>query len=126
MTEVEYTTRMEPRFGSLQLIDVAAVAAAVSEQWYNETLCEVNDSLVRLGVLRGEYHWHAHDKEDEFFYVVEGRMRIELDGHPAVELAPLQGYVVPRGLRHRPVVPERSIVLMIERAGVTPTGDLAD
>ena len=123
MTELEYTTLMEPRFGALELVDVGTVADAVTEQWYNETLCAVNDSLVRLGVLRGEYHWHAHEHEDEFFYVVDGRMLIELEGRDAVELLPRQGFVVPRGLRHRPVVPERSIVLMIERASVVPTGD---
>lgn len=123
MSPTQYTTRMEPRFESLELIDVGAVAAEVTEQWYNETLCAVNDAYVRLGVLRGEYHWHAHDVEDEFFYVVEGRMRIELEGRDAVELGPQQGFVVPKGLRHRPVVPERSIVLMIEKASIVPTGD---
>ena len=123
MSQLQYTTRMEPRFGALERIDVGALAAEVTEQWYNETLCEVNDSLVRVGVLEGEYHWHAHEREDEFFYVVEGRMVLELEGRPSVELGPLQGLVVPRGLRHRPVVPSRSIVLMIESATVTPTGD---
>ena len=123
MAELTYVTKMEPRFGSLELIDVADVAAAITDEWYNETLCAVNDSLVRLGVLHGEYHWHAHEQEDEFFYVVAGRMRIEIDGRPPVDLGPQQGFVVPKGLQHRPVVPERSIVLMIEKASITPTGD---
>ena len=123
MSQVQYTTKMAPRFGALERIDVAAVAAQVSEQWYNETLCEVNDAFVRLGVLRGEYHWHSHEQEDEFFYIVEGRMLLELEDRATVELGPQQGFVVPRGLRHRPVVPERSIVLMIEKASITPTGD---
>ena len=123
MTEMQYVTLMDPRFAALELIDVGAVAAAVTDRWYNETLCRVNDSLVRLGVLQGEYHWHAHEGDDEFFYVVDGGMRIELEGRSAVELGPQQGFVVPKGLRHRPVVPERTIVLMIETATVTPTGD---
>jgi mannose-6-phosphate isomerase-like protein (cupin superfamily) len=122
MTEMHYVTLMDPRFAALELIDVGDVAAAVTDRWYNETLCRVNDSLVRLGVLQGEYHWHAHAGEDEFFYVVDGGMRIELEGRPSVELGPQQGFVVPKALRHRPVVPKRSIVLMIEAATVTPTG----
>jgi mannose-6-phosphate isomerase-like protein (cupin superfamily) len=123
MTRLEYTVKMEPRFEALELVDVGAVAGAVTEQWYNETLCRVSDSLVRLGVLRGEYHWHQHTGEDEFFYVVEGRLLIELDGHPTVELGAGQGVTVPQGLMHRPIAPERTVVLMIEKAGVTPTGD---
>ena len=47
--------------------------AACTDQWYNQTLCQVNDSVVRLGVVQGEYHWHKHDDDDEFFYVVSGR-----------------------------------------------------
>ena len=85
--EFEYIVKMEPRFAALERIDVGAVANSVTEQWYNETLCEVDDHLVRLGVLRGEYHWHSHEDEDEFFYVVDGKLLIELEGHPTVELS---------------------------------------
>jgi mannose-6-phosphate isomerase-like protein (cupin superfamily) len=82
----------------------------------------VNDSVVRLGVLQGEYHWHKHDDEDEFFYVVEGRFLIDLEGR-TVELGPRQGFVVPRGVRHRTRAPERTVILMVEGAGIVPTGD---
>jgi mannose-6-phosphate isomerase-like protein (cupin superfamily) len=121
--ELQYTVKMEPRFAALELIDVGAVAEAVTEQWYNETLCEVDDHLVRIGVLHGEYHWHSHQGQDEFFYVVEGKLQIELDRHPTVELSSRQGFTVPHDLRHRPIAPERTVVLMIEKAGVVPTGD---
>ena len=83
-----------------------------------------NDAVVRLGVVRGEYHWHKHDAEDEFFYVVEGRLLIDLEreGH-TVELAPRQGFVVPKGVVHRTRAPERTVMLMVEAAGIVPTGD---
>jgi mannose-6-phosphate isomerase-like protein (cupin superfamily) len=84
----------------------------------------VNDSVVRLGVVRGEYHWHQHDKEDEFFYVVEGRLLIDLEGR-TIELGERQGYVVPKGVRHRTRAPERTVILMVETAGIAPTGDPA-
>jgi mannose-6-phosphate isomerase-like protein (cupin superfamily) len=82
----------------------------------------VNESVIRLGVVQGEYHWHKHDREDEFFYVVEGRLLIDLEGR-TVELAPRQGFVVPKGVVHRTRAPERTVMLMVEPAGVVPTGD---
>jgi mannose-6-phosphate isomerase-like protein (cupin superfamily) len=82
----------------------------------------VNDAVVRLGVLEGEYHWHKHDNEDEFFYVIDGRFLIDLEGR-SIELLPRQGFTVPRGVVHRTRAPERSIVLMVEAAGIVPTGD---
>jgi mannose-6-phosphate isomerase-like protein (cupin superfamily) len=78
--------------------------------------------VVRLGVLQGEFHWHKHDEEDEFFYVVEGWLLIDLEGW-TIELRPQQGFTVPRGVRHRTRALERTVVLMIEGAGVVPTGD---
>jgi mannose-6-phosphate isomerase-like protein (cupin superfamily) len=82
----------------------------------------VNDSVVRLGVIQGEYHWHKHDVEDEFFFVVDGRLIIDLEGR-SVELLPRQGFTVPRGVVHRTRAPERTVILMFEAATVTPTGD---
>ena len=79
--------------------------------------------MVRLGILQGEYHWHKHDKEDEFFFTLEGKLIIDLEDAPSVELAPQQGYVVPRGVVHKTRAPEKTVVLMIETAGIIPTGD---
>ena len=117
-----YTMLSGVKFKALELIDVKALERATKDQWVNQTLCEVNDSVVRLGVLKGEFHWHKHDKEDEFFYVVEGKFCIDLEGR-TVELGPQQGYTVPKGVVHRTRAPERSVVLMIESKGVVPTGD---
>lgn len=117
-----YATHLNVQFGPQELIDVQALVNACTDQWYNQTLCRVNESIVRLGVVRGEYHWHKHDEEDEFFYVVEGRLLIDLEDR-TVELEPKQGFVVPKGVVHRTRAPERTVILMVERAGVVPTGD---
>jgi mannose-6-phosphate isomerase-like protein (cupin superfamily) len=122
--EYPYETHLDILHDSLEVVDVPAIVAAVAHPWYNQTLCKVNDSVVRLGVVKGEYHWHKHDDEDEFFYVVEGKLLIDLEGR-LVELGPRQGFVVPRGVMHRTRAPERTIILMVETAGIIPTGDPA-
>ena len=117
-----YSIHLDARFASLEVVDIQALVNACSDPWYNQTLCRVNDCVVRLGVMQGEFHWHKHDKEDEFFYVVEGRFAIDLEGQ-TVELAPRQGFTAPRGVVHRTRAPERTVIVMIEGAGVVPTGD---
>ena len=106
-----------------QRIDIQSLVDECSEEWYNQTLCRVNDSVVRLGVLHGEYHWHKHDKEDEFFFTLYGKLIIEVEGADSVELHPKQGYVVPKGVVHKTKAPEKTIILMVETSGIIPTGD---
>lgn len=119
-----YSINLDEAFGPLEFIDVQALADSTEDQWYNQTLVRVNDCVVRLGVMQGEFHWHHHDDEDEFFYVVDGRFLIDLQKvDRTVELGPKQGFTVPRGVVHRTRAPERSVILMIEGAGVIPTGD---
>jgi mannose-6-phosphate isomerase-like protein (cupin superfamily) len=122
MQETNYSIHLDVRFSPLELIDVQALVDACKEDWYNQTLTQVNDCVVRLGILHGEFHWHKHDKEDEFFYVIEGRLEIDLEGK-TVELLPRQGFTIPRGVVHRTRAPERTVLLMFEGAGVIPTGD---
>jgi mannose-6-phosphate isomerase-like protein (cupin superfamily) len=117
-----YETHLDIRFGALQDIDVPGLVDACKAPWYNQTLCKVNESVVRLGVVHGEYHWHKHDDEDEFFHVVSGRFLIDLEDR-TVELLPQHGFVVPKGVMHRPRAPERTVILMVEGAGIVPTGD---
>lgn len=117
-----YETHLNILCGPGELIDVPALVAANTHPWYNQTLCQVNGSVVRLGIVQGDYHWHQHDDEDEFFFVVSGRLRIELEER-TVELLPGNGFVVPKGLRHRPHAPEKTVMLMVEGAGIVPTGD---
>ena len=118
----DYDIHLEDKFGSLTLIDIAAEAAA-HEPWFNQTLTTVNDSVVRLGVLEGDFHWHKHDDQDEFFLVLEGRLLIDIEGADTVTLEPLQGYTVARGVMHQTRAPVRTVILMVERADVVPTGD---
>jgi mannose-6-phosphate isomerase-like protein (cupin superfamily) len=120
----DYKINYEPLFGPLQLIDVRAAIERADHPWYNQTLIEVGGVLLRLGVFAGgEYHWHRHQDQDEFFYVIGGRLRIELEDGGEVELAPGMAFSVPRGMEHRPVALEPTQVLMIEQAGVAVTGD---
>jgi mannose-6-phosphate isomerase-like protein (cupin superfamily) len=105
----------------LEIVEEKKLADECEFKWYNQTLCQVNGSVVRLGVFEGEYHWHKHDEEDEFFYVVEGQLLIDLEGR-TVSLSPRQGFVVPKTVMHRTRAPERTVVLMVENAGIVPTG----
>jgi len=118
-----YETRLNILCQPLEIIDEHALAdASCTYKWYNQTLCRVNGSVVRLGVVEGEYHWHKHDDDDEFFYVVEGKLLIDLKGR-AIELGPRQGIVVPKGVLHRTRAPQRTVILMVENAGIIPTGN---
>jgi mannose-6-phosphate isomerase-like protein (cupin superfamily) len=117
-----YETRLNILFKPLEVIDEKALADACTYKWYNQTLCQVNESVVRMAVVEGEYHWHKHDADDEFFYVVQGRFLIDLEDR-TVDLAPRQGFVVPKGVLHRTRAPQRTVILMVENAGITPTGD---
>ncbi len=119
-----YDTRLNVLHAPLEVVDLDALAATVTHPWFNQTLCQVNGSVVRVGIVKGEYHWHHHDHDDEFFYVVEGRLLIDLEDR-TVTLDPRQGFVVPKGVRHRTRAPQRTIMLMVENAGIVPTGDPA-
>ena len=121
-SQAPYSINLNVKFNPLELVDLQSLVEACKDPWYNQTLCKVNDSVVRLGIMQGEFHWHKHDLEDEFFYVVDGRFLIDLEGR-TVELKPKQGFTVPRGVMHRTRAPERTVILMIEGAGVIPTGD---
>ena len=117
-----YDTRLNVLHGPLELIDTKALADAAPHKWYNQTLCQVNDSVVRMGVIQGEYHWHKHDDDDEFFYVVDGELLIDLEGR-TVALKPGQGFVVPKTVVHRTRAMKRTTILMVESAGIIPTGN---
>ena len=117
-----YATYLDIRYPPLDLVDVPALVAACTDRWYNQTLCQVNGSVVRLGVMQGEYHWHKHDNDDEFFFVLDGCFIIDLEDR-SVELQARQGFVVPKGVIHRTRAPERAVILMVENAGIVPTGD---
>ncbi|HXC25959.1 MAG TPA: cupin domain-containing protein [Gemmatimonadaceae bacterium] len=117
-----YATHLNEYYEPLQVIDIPALVTACVDKWYNQTLCRVNESVVRLGVMQGEYHWHKHDDLDEFFFVLDGHFLIDLEDR-TIDLGPQQGFVVPKAVVHRTRAPERAVILMVEGAGIVPTGD---
>jgi mannose-6-phosphate isomerase-like protein (cupin superfamily) len=120
--QFNYVTRLDVKFDHLQKIDVNQMVAECTDKWFNQTLTKVNDSVVRIGIVEGEYHWHKHDNDDEFFYVVSGQLLIDLDDR-TIELNPNQGVTISKGIMHRPRAPKRTVMLMMETSAIVPTGD---
>ena len=118
----DYSISTEIEFGPLELIDIPKLIESSKKDWQNFSLCEVNDCVVRLGIIHGEFHWHKHDHEDEFFYVVDGQLLIDIDDKTH-DIKPGQGFMVPKGVLHRTRAPQRTAILMVEGKTVTPTGD---
>src|SRR5690349_772576 len=119
--EFPYVIHLNVLHKPLEVIDEKALADACPHKWYNQTLCQVNDSVVRMAVIEGEYHWHKHDADDEFFYVIEGHLLIDIEGR-TIDLQPRQGVVIPKGVMHRPRAPQRTVILMVETKTIVPTG----
>jgi mannose-6-phosphate isomerase-like protein (cupin superfamily) len=113
---------MKNNFGQMQLFDLKDYEKKCKSEWDNFTLSQVNDCVVRLGIIKGEYHWHKHDNEDECFLVISGRLYIDFEGN-SIELLQNQLYIVPRGMLHKTRAVEKTVVLMVEKDTITPTGD---
>jgi len=118
-----YVNHMNILYDALQIVDIPALVEKCTDEWYNQTLCQVNESVVRLGILKGEYHWHKHNVEDEFFFTLNGELLIDIENSETITLKQHQGYVVPKGVVHKTRAPEKTVVLMIETAGIIPTGN---
>jgi mannose-6-phosphate isomerase-like protein (cupin superfamily) len=116
----EYDTHLDIKYAPLERMDIQQLADATTHPWHNQSLCKMNNTVVRMGVLQGEYHWHQHDDTDEFFLVLEGQLLIDVEDHETIELNARQAVTIPTRIRHRPRAPERTIVVMAEAAG---TGD---
>ena len=118
----KYSIDLEIKFNPLEIIDIQKLIEKSTKKWQNLSLCEVNESVVRLAVIEGEFHWHEHEQEDEFFFVIDGQLLIDLE-ELTVELKPYQGFTVPKGIRHRTRAPVRTAVLLFENNTIKPTGD---
>ena len=118
----DYSISLDPIFGYSTLVDIKKVVETSDQKWVNQTLCTVNDCVVRLGIVQGEFHWHKHDDEDEFFFVLEGKLLLDLEDK-TIEIKPQQGFTVPRSVIHRTRASDRTVMLMIEGRGIKPTGD---
>lgn len=117
-----YVTNLDIKFDHLQLIDIPQMVRECKDKWFNQTLTKVNNSVVRLGIVEGEYHWHKHDHDDEFFFVLEGQLLIDLEGQ-TIELNSNQGVTVSKGIMHRPRAPKKTVMLMVETSSIEPTGN---
>jgi mannose-6-phosphate isomerase-like protein (cupin superfamily) len=121
-SEYNYVTKLDIAFGHQQLIDVNEIVKACTDKWFNQTLTKVNSSVVRLGIVEGEYHWHKHDNDDEFFFVLQGKLLVDLEDR-TIELNPNQGVTVSKGTLHRTRAPQKTVMLMVETNTIQPTGD---
>ena len=118
----KYNIDLNVLFGHQEHISIPKVVSGITDKWSNRTLTKVNDSVVRLAVIEGEFHWHKHDHDDEYFMVLEGKLLIDLEGQ-TIELGPLEGVTISRGVMHRPRAPQRTVVMLVETADIVPTGD---
>jgi mannose-6-phosphate isomerase-like protein (cupin superfamily) len=112
----------EVKYGLLRLVDIPR-EVAMNEPWLNQTLTTVNDAVIRLGILQGEFPWHQHVDQDEFFLVLDGEIFLDVEGRETTILRRHEGFTVPKGTMHRPRSPQKSAVLMVESIGIVPTGD---
>ena len=117
-----YETRLDVKYDQLELIDVPAIVKANQHKWFNQTLTKVNDSVVRVAIIEGEYHWHKHDNDDEFFFVLEGQLLIDLEDK-TIALNPWEGFTIPKGVVHRTRALVKTVMLMVETSEIIPTGD---
>jgi mannose-6-phosphate isomerase-like protein (cupin superfamily) len=120
--EYNYVTKLDVKFKHLEKIDVPKMVEDCKDKWFNQTLTQVNESVVRIGIVEGEYHWHKHDNDDEFFFVLEGQLLIDLEKE-TIELNPNQGVTIPKGVMHRPRALKKTVMLMVETSDIKPTGD---
>ena len=120
--QFDYVTKLDIKYEHLQRMDIPQMVKECKDKWFNQTLTQVNESVVRLGIVEGEYHWHKHDNDDEFFFVLEGQLLIDLEDQ-TIELSPNQGVTISKGVMHRPRAPKRAVMLMVETSAIQPTGD---
>ena len=120
--QYNYVTRLDIKFDHLQRMDIPQMVKECRDKWFNQTLTQVNESVVRLGIVEGEYHWHKHDNDDEFFFVLEGQLLIDLEDR-TIELNPGQGVTITKGVMHRPRAPKKTVMLMVETSSIQPTGN---
>ena len=120
--KTDYVIQNDIRFGPREKFSLPDIVSECRHPWFNQALCHINDCVARVGIIHGEFHWHHHDKEDELFYVVTGKLLVDFEDRTE-ELSPGEGIMVPRGVRHRTRAPEKTVMLMVEGSGVVPTGD---
>ena len=117
-----YNINLNVKFDHLEKIDIPSIVDQCDQKWFNQTLTQVNESVVRIGIVEGEFHWHKHDHDDEFFFVLDGQLLIDLENQ-TIELNPNQGVTISKGVMHRPRAPKKTVMLMFETSSIEPTGN---
>ena len=121
MNTTKYNQHMNIKYEHLEVIDVPHLVEENKEKWFNQTLTKINESVARLGIVEGDYHWHKHDNEDEFFFVLSGKLFIDLEDR-TIELEPMHGTTITKGVMHRPRAPQKTVILMVEPDTIDPIG----
>jgi len=117
----DYKQLMDVKFKHQEVIDISKIVDENQEKWFNQTLTKINGSVARIGIVEGEYHWHNHENDDEFFFVLSGKLFIDLEDK-TIELNPNQGTTISKGVMHRPRAPKKVVMLMIETDSIDPIG----
>ena len=117
-----YTTKLDIKYKHFELINIPKMVKEVKDKWFNQTLTEINGSVVRVGIVQGEYHWHKHENDDEFFFVLEGKLFVDLEDK-TIELNPGKCVTITKNVIHRTRAPQKTVMLMVENKGIVPTGD---
>jgi len=118
----KYNINLDVKYEHLKKIDIPTIVSECKERWFNQTLTQVNESVVRIGIVEGEFHWHKHDNDDEFFFVLDGQLLIDLEDQ-TIELNSNQGVTISKGVMHRPRAPQKTVMLMFETSSIEPTGN---
>jgi len=118
----DYVTKLDIKFRHFETIDIPEIVKQCKDKWFNQTLTKVNDNVVRIGIVKGEYHWHKHNNDDEFFFVLKGKLFVDLEDR-TIELNPNQGVTVSKGIVHRTRALQKTVILMVENSNIKPTGD---
>ena len=117
----DYKQLMDVKFKHQEVIDISKIVEENQEKWFNQTLTKINGSVARIGIVEGEYHWHNHPNDDEFFFVLSGKLFIDLEDQ-TIELNPHQGTTISKGVMHRPRAPKKVVMLMVETDSIDPIG----
>jgi mannose-6-phosphate isomerase-like protein (cupin superfamily) len=110
----ESYTKEPVRYPALQVVNLSAEGAAVTERYRNMVINRVNDSCLRLAVFDEAYRWHFHPTSDELFIVVEGCLAIDLPGGRELRLEPWQCVTIPAMTHHRTRAIGRTVNLCFE------------
>lgn len=118
----DYNQLMNVKYDHHERIDLPQIIKNCNDKWFNQTLTKVNNSVMRVGIVEGDYHWHKHNDDDEFFFVLSGQLFIDLEDK-IIELNPNQGTTIGKGVMHRTRAPKKTVMLMVETDSIDPIGE---